>query len=1214
MKKIYLFLLACVLTLLGSIDTSAQKRFRVDLNVDNMEWTLWNSSADKTLAWGRQIKTVTEPVIYISETSYASPGANNMAFWNKKDLQFYNATGITEGAPHPKSYEINIPSGDYKIHEIGFDFICGKHPVATAVSIPEYGVSVSINGEPAVENFSTVEGGEPSHVMATDINSTSVMMSVDFVANEALGSKTNCVFANSTNLYVIIEELSDLEKANNALDATINEYTTKAIQMEGQEGTEPGQYSPELVQKLLQAIDDANMLFDPSEPEPTIEQMEAAQQAIIDAYEAALASKIGISIADGYYRVRTSMEFHNEVSTGEQDENGADITETKYMYKYLMSYDYNNIWYNIWENRDETDPEAEAMILFKVTNTENGLFDLYNMGSETRLNSVVLSANTTSSADSEQLVWLEPAKTEGGVTSVYICLADQKSKPVASGGMLGLHQKGHSSGSGVDGYVIGWWANDGNPVEPTMWVFEPVSDEEAQEVMAAWQPVKEHKQLVKDYKATYADAKDKLNKAKDYIVGDELVTSVDQLSSPWSESSEGSLDALIDNQSNTFWHSAWSGGNVPVHTHYLQVALPSAEYDLVEMTITRRNVTNDHVTLWGVMGSNNPEAADEEWTDLGQISTPYGSSTETITTPPFSIKGFQYLRFYIDNTYYQAGASRGYGHISEFQLFPVSDNPKSQFAQLGEIATNLEKVVEAQKGTEDEDITPALYEALKTAYDAFMAEVVDPTELRELIARLDGTEVAVVVGTNPGFWTDASAGQALKKALDDAKAYNEAGVYTRNQSAAFVEDLTAKSENLLNGAIGIKTGKWYRFRFATEAEYEQYGWATTGAVANMTNDEDVIDEALFGKYIVPATYDTEEVERTSINEETGEETTNTYTLKTVVPVDVDEVAVGNGLFVDAKADINNDDMAQFRFVAVGDTAYMIQNKATGLFIQAMGTTGSTRLSVHPTLFNVKAVGFGQNVISAESFTGQNQNFLHVQRSYNTIVTWNASTFGSNSGFFIEEAGDVASDYNGSTFNLKVVPGAINTLCYPVEISAAEGMYGISKIEGTEITLAPIEKAEGGRPFIYIDGETTDYQEEVEPILVELKHGYDITPEPDTTSVLIGTYVRVELKTGDVIAEGNTFAVIKDVMQGGIVEANSAYMTPEGTGFKRSDYPSVTIDVDAADGIAAAIANVAKTGALYTIDGQLVAKKANLNSLKNMPKGVYILNGTKVTVK
>lgn len=1234
MKKIYLFLLACVLTLLGSLTANAQERIRVDLSVDNLDWVLWNSTTDKSLAWGRLAKTIEGPEIYIAENSYASPGANNMAFWSNEGtrttLQLYNAQGAGASAPHPRNYEIVVTDPNYKIMECGCDFVAGGHPSA-GVTRPELGVSLSINGEEPVQCFSYMERmekakstdqypsiyrnmiGEPVHAEATDINSKSVILSVDYIDNEELGGKTNCIFVNTLSLYIILEELDEYTKAENAKNEAINEYTDYLTQMETQVGDAPGQYNPELVAALQKALDEANDLDSPGAPDPTIEQLVAARQAIIDAYEAALASKIGISIADGYYRVHSSMEYHNNVATGEKDENGADVTETQYMYKYLRSYESSDLWYNAWQNRDETNPEREVMMLYKVTNKENGLIDMYNMGSETRFKSIEKSGYAMSTADSEELMWLEPAKTEGGVSSVYICLSDQKSKPVALNGMVGLHQTGHSSGAGVSGWVIGWWANDGSPVEPTMWVFEPVSDEEAQAIVDAWIPVKEHKQLVKDYKEMYADAQDKLLKAKDYIVSEDgLITDAGQLSSPFTETREGSIEALIDGNTGTYWHSSWAA-TVPNHTHYLQVALPEGGYQLLEMKLSRRNVGNNHITLWGVFGSNDPDAADEAWTDLGQVATPYGNSTETITTQPFAINGYQYLRFYIDDTTGEGNGSRGFGHMSEFQLFAVSENPNSQYVKLGEIATKLEEVVEKQAGIEDEDIDQAKYDELKVAYDAFMAEVVDPTELRELIAELDGKEKAVVIGTNPGYWNTSNSANALKKALEEAKAYNEAGIYTRAQSAAYVEDLKAASETLLAGAIGVQPGKWYRLRFATEEEYEANGWAKTGAVASTNDFDDVIDEALFGKYVTPAALETEEVERTSLNDD-GEETTTKYTLKTVVPVDADEVALGDRIYVDERTDIASPDLSQFRFIAVADTAYMIQNKATGLFIQATGTTGNTRLSVHPTLFTVEAVGFGENVIAAKTFDGQKQNFLHVARSQNTLVTWNASTAGSNSGLYIEYVGDVEAGYDGSEFNLRVVPGALNALCYPLELSATEGMYGISRIEGTEVTLAPIEKAEGGRPFIYIEGDPEDYSEDAEPTLVTMKHGFDITTEADTTSCLIGTYVQKELKTGDVIVSGNTFAVLKDVMQGGIADPNTAYMTAEGTGFKRSDYPTVTIDMEGADGIAAAIANVAKTGALYTIDGQLVAKKANLNSLKNMPKGVYILNGTKVTVK
>ena len=1213
MRKIYLFILTMAVMLIGSMTAMAAEgdRIRVDLNVDNMDWTYWNSNADKTLAWGRQAKTIDGYDIYVSAVSYQaapdnSQSPNNMSFWDKQHLQFY----ALWGSRHPLSYEVNCLGGNYKIVEIGMDFVVGTHPIASP-SIAEYGVSVSLAGEDPVECFSTTE---PAHAEALDLDGTTTTISVDYVANEALGSSNNALFANTTSLYIIIEEVSDYEKAENALFNALDDYRAKQDALAGLVGSEPGLYSEEAYNAFNQAIDAADEMGMPG-VDPTVEQLQAALKNLQDTYEAVLASKIPLKLADGYYRVHSSMEYQNNVSTGEKDENGVDITETRYMYKYLMAYESDGNIYSIWEDRDETDPYSEAMSLYKLTNKEDNNIDLVNMGTDSRFSQFAKSGYAISTTESEELLYLEPYKTEGGVTSTYIVMAKTKDAE----DLVSLHQTGHSSGKGVHGYVIGWWANDGSPVEPSMWVFEPVSDEEAQRIIDAYAPVKAHNDLVKAYNAMKADAESKILTAKDYIVSEEgLVTSGDQFSSPWTSTAEGvgasnppAWGYLLDGANNTYWHSDYSSV-VPVHTHYLQVALPEAGHQMVKMKITRRPVANDHITLWGVMGSNDADAADENWTNLCQVATPYGSNTETITTNPFSIKGFQYLRFYLDDTYYSSG-SRGFGHVSEFQLYEVSENPSSQFAQLGDIAKNLEAVLEKQADLESEDLTQAQYDELKAAYDAFIAEVVDPTELRELIAEWNGKEDMAVVGTDPGFWSDASAGNALKNAVAAAVEYDKAGTYIRSRSEKLAADIKSASENLLNGALGIKTGKWYKFRFATEAEYEKYGWDTVGAKASVNDYDDVIDEALFGKYITPADYSTESVKYTDLNDE-GEEVTNNFTLKSVVPVVADEVALNNYLFVDDADQITSEDMVKFRFIAVGDTAYMIQNKASGLFIQATGTTGLTKLSIHPTLFNVKAIGYGENAIAATSFEGQKQNYLHVQRSYNTIVTWNAFTPGSNSGFYLEEAGDVEAGYDGSAFKMSVQPGAVNTLCYPLEVSAKEGMYAISKIEGTDIILAPITKAAAGRPFIYIEGEPEDYDEEGEGVLVELNHGYDIAVAPDTANVLIGTYVEKSLSTGDIIAQGNTFSVLKDVMQGGVAAANTAYMTPERTGLKRSDNPVIVIDMNASDGIQSAIASVAKVGTLYTIDGQLVAKKANLNTLKNMPKGMYILNGVKVAVK
>lgn len=171
-----------------------------------------------------------------------------------------------------------------------------------------------------------------------------------------------------------------------------------------------------------------------------------------------------------------------------------------------------------------------------------------------------------------------------------------------------------------------------------------------------------------------------------------LVTNVSQLSSPYTDPYEGSLEALLDNNVETFWHSDWHNGSVAAHTHYLQVDLTESVNENICLQVTRRQTTNNHITQWGVYGSNNATAADGDWEELASINMPYGTNMETRFSAPFDTKGYRYLRFYIDNTTGDNyGPTRGFGHLSEFRLFKASDlaanantdnSENSQFAIL----------------------------------------------------------------------------------------------------------------------------------------------------------------------------------------------------------------------------------------------------------------------------------------------------------------------------------------------------------------------------------------------------------------------------------------------------------------------------------------------------------------------------------------------------
>ena len=1002
------------------------------------------------------------------------------------------------------------------------------------------------------------------------------------------GKKTSAVGSNSTwsIIEVVWGEVEEREAAWNQLKEVLAEYEPLIATITP--GTLPGQYDEELLNAFKNCIQQVKDLD--NDPETldsmTADDFRALAQAIKDAYDAVIASKVPVTLADGYYRIKSGMEFYTETTDPETLETVKTIYD-KYMFSLFSHNNGKGTFYGNWGTPDDLTTDATA--LWKLTNTEDGYFDIVNMGTDARFNNVARSTNVTMTVPGDKLLALDPATTIDGTTYFNIRISTQN-----GGDGLYLHTGGHESGAGISGNLVGWYSTvseDG--VAGSEWMFLPVSDEEALAVINAYAPIKDRELMLARYDSILTEAKANLEIAKDEV-SEALITANSQFSSPWTETSEGSLNNLLDGNTNTFWHSAWSNGNVANHTHYLQVALMEPVDKEIYLQITRRPVANDHITLWGVMGSNNAEAADEDWVEVASLETPFGTNTETKVAGPFDTKNYQYLRFYIDGT----TTGRGYGHVSEFQLFYYLSNPNAQVHFMGDLADNLEKVINDQAEMDLDDITIDEYNALKAAYDAFMTKFVDPTELRQVLEDKKNVAESVKVGTNPGFWasdTDAAAFAAL---YDEAKAYDAVGDYTPEKSAEYVKQLNEKADNLLTTAIGIKEGKWYKIRFATEEDFDQHDWDKNAGVA----EGDEINEPLFDKYITVAQYEAVE------GSETGE--------YNIVSVDAEDISLGNYLYFDAAPDIADEDMALFRFVAVSDTTYLMQNKATGMFVKAAGTSGSATLSIHPSLFSVSAVGYGLNLIAAQSITGEGQNYLHGQKAYNQLVTWGADYAGSASALYIEEAENVAEDYEGTDFNIAVQSGAINTYCFPMSVSAEEGMYDV-QVSDVKITLFPIKEAVAGRPFIYILNELEDYDADNDAEIVTLSHGYDIVTAPKTEQALKGTFTAITLDRGQVYAEGNAFVVNRiskhAAMDACELSANRAYIATE-EGFDPDTALEISIDLSIEDGIAETLNRVARSGAIYTLDGRLVSRHGNVNDLSRYGKGIYILNGVKVVVK
>ena len=1172
----------------------AQDDVTISVNMNYGKWIEWNGNG--TFPFARSWHSTTTPKISVCCTTGSNKttdirgnefsGANNMSAYGDDMLNLMFFSNLS-------TYQVMVEEG-YYIKSVDFDFDVTAWTSAKGFyDFPEEsGLSVTPeNGDAVV----STNPNDVQHISWTNEDDDNSIYTFTYSVNR-VGSDNG--FARTSKFLVVVAPVPDEVYAMQKLEATYNQYSQYETAFTA--GTKPGQFSQTAIDAFVLALENAAAAIGPDGEGLSVEQLNALAQAIIDTYNDVLTNKVPISLASGYYHVKTGLLYY-------QEEEDPEIGETvvNYYDKYMYSEKDGETIKGKWGSRNDLDV-SDAPSLWKVTNKGGILIDMVNMATDARYTAPATMKPIEESEDS--LLAVEAVATdEDDVTYVNL-----RMKGAAPNAYNYLHQGGHSSGKGKGGNVVAWcntWGENGPAASE--WVFIPVDDATAAAIIAAYEPIKNRELLLKRYDSLMVAAKENLEKALD-IQHVRFIKSVDQLSSPYTEPNEGSLKALLDGDTSTFWHSNWSNGNVEGGIHYLQVDLINPVDHEIYVTFTRRPVANDHVTNMSIFGTNDPEAEKEDCTELLTFDCPFTNNKETITSELFDTQGFRYIRLY-GNT--MSPNTRGYWHMSELQMGYDADNPNAQFIHMGEVAQNLQQVVDAQADLETDDITIDEYNALKDAYEAFMAKFVDPTELREVLAAKKDVADLIVIGNDPGFWSVGTDAASYKTLYDNAKKYDEEGNYTATQSADYIEQLNAKADEIFGSANKIRTDKWYRIKFASEEEFDTYEWDKNGAKASTTGEvgaEIVVDEALYDKYVTVSWIEDDE---------------NSNPVASGVTAA--EVGLNSYLFFDDEEDIDgNNDLDKFRFIAVGDTAYIIQNKGTGLYIKA-GTTGATILSAHPSLFNTKAIGYGLNVIAAKSIRGENQNYLHAQRLENKLVTWNATALGSNSALYIKEAGDVASNYVAPNANFPIVFNTVNTYCYPVDITpiSDEGqMWTVSSVDPNnfKLTLNKIEKADGGRPFIYIFADDLEqFDENLDAEMVPFKLGTEVkATEAQCHEPLKGIfYGNVKLDRGEIYADKNALKVNTvgkdDIMVQFIYAyANQAYISTE-TPFDPTGRPSSAVEIayeNVEDGIQTALSNVAKSGAVYTLDGRLVSKKANLNNLSGFGKGIYILNGTKVVVK
>ncbi|MBO4839683.1 MAG: hypothetical protein J5524_01125 [Bacteroidaceae bacterium] len=974
-------------------------------------------------------------------------------------------------------------------------------------------------------------------------------------------------------------------------------------------GTDIGQYnaSDELYNTFINAVKQAWDIVNEEVEIPSVEVMRALVETIDKSYDDIMATLVKLTIADGNYRIVSAMEWTKTIrtDTGEVDSDGNPVYIETTLHPTKAMYATLDEMKAMWADIDSTD----CRFLWKLTNNPGtGFIQMMNIATDgiidncSKSSQAMLSTTSTTEMYFQFLGYTDDRKVKVAM------------RPSSGGNFTFLHANGHGGGTGNKNNIVGWEASAG----ATQWILEAVSDEEVQKLVDEYAPYKNHELLVSKYQQLIEKADSLVSVAQDET-RTELITDASQLSCPFGQNDlypnnkdGGDISALIDGDPTSYFHTAFGGGNLEPGSHWLFATFDQPVGGELQLTLTRRNSNNDHVSKMDVYGGTDKEGAPESFTLLAQVSFPYNKGGETVNSAKFTVEGAYPVYKYVVTETAPTSYNRGYFHMAEFNMLQISINENSQLKGMAEIGTTLVNELAAAKEMDVDELEISDYDNLKSAYDAAMAIYVDPTLLRDIIKKNKNATELVAIGTDPGFWSAESSAGSFDILLKEAIDYDKAGIYTQAQTDAYIQQIQSGVSDIMSSANPVQEGKWYAIRFADEAMYDKYGWQKGNVVNTKLGD-------LYDNYLAAANVETEGGE-------------------TLVMSSMDEITRGQALRFVSDQIIDDMEQVAFRFVALGDSAYILQHKS-GLYVNGAASGSSLSLGLTPALFDVNAVGLGKVLIHARNLKGSeygsNPVYLHAQNAGHSLVTWTATEISSNSALFITEIeeNELSSLDISEGVQEAVKPNSMRIWCYPVGFSVTDGILyefkgAYQKDDAWHYAFNEVEAAKPGQPVLYVNGDIQsfdkDANDEYETLTITSS---EIATSPLTENGIYGTYTYQWVNPGAVVVYGGAIASWGNTLVEAMgeentdctrdVSANTGYIAPEESVIAEGEYDLVfTIEGDATSIKSLNSALSEGDGEVYDLSGRKVQgargkRIAQCSTLNGLKKGVYIIGGKKI---
>lgn len=705
------------------------------------------------------------------------------------------------------------------------------------------------------------------------------------------------------------------------------------------------------------------------------------------------------------------------------------------------------------------------------------------------------------------------------------------------------------------------------------------------------------------------------------------------------QGNEGTYEALVDNNPDTFFHSTWGEGTFApsiTKNHYLVATLDAPVSGDIMVKMAKRMTGNDFPIQVAIYGTNefdkaNANAAkwtfqgfsDISWTDSVEISGTGKTIPDGVGAAYMHLDGsYKYIKIAATKTVYNFDPNdknnkngflynRGYFCLSEMNIWPTSGlvttlSPEYQeamtaapevYAALGEEINKAAAELAANKATQ------AQIDALNAAIEAFKNNLPVPSRVTDAYnaakAFLDAANTNNMIGTELAQYSQESA-DALQTTLAKYETFDKIDLVSIN---AAVNDINA-AFNAFKGSVRLpEAGKFYTIKSAS-----------TKVVAEADKDSQGYQGAIYNAIV----YSTGNNKSNSLSDANSAVRFTFANHSSEVTADGETSLDAMMSSLSDSISLKDDASYVWKAETAQDGKMVLRNLATGMYLT--GANGKLYQSTEPT--PILGEGVKPNVFRfnlGEDAKGVTQ-YMNTKGATGTVVPWKDPADENSYWQFNELADD---DYTTECFAVKgVKEGQFYACTFPVAVTPDGNavpytVLGVNEAKDKLILAEVEDEVPAGTPVILLaDVLTNNGEGTVGNLTVGCEDlaSAEFVFEPKVGDGLCGVLCEpVEIaETCGHLANGKIVTGAYTVPCNGAYLANAAITAEKG---KES--------IDLAKGVGDTLTGIddAKVVVLpsvvnvYGINGQLIKKSVKAaNATKNLPAGVYVIGGQKVLVK